>query len=299
MSDPSPPWQFVENNALIFTELIKKIGVQDLALEELFSFDPIELEHHKKVHGIVLLHKFKPRPASKVDFKPRVSSDSVFFTAQTAANSSGTVALINVLSNLYGAELGESLNNFLSFTKDFDPKTRGDQLSIYEPIREAHNSLAFPYNHIKQYQPEDESSPGAYHALAFVYHHGTIWELDGLKEAPVLMGEAVEEDYLYGLINAVSNSVEELSGGEESNPSMFSVLALVDDPLSQLQKHQKGDDGNFTSLIESEIVQQMKEAERNPKLVARRTHNYIPFIVELLKLLAEKNALAVAMKNDN
>lgn len=296
MADPFDKWCLIESDPLIFTDMLQKIGVNGLVFEELLSFDPLELQLYKRVYGLVFLH-YKPHGSVEGGFMPTTENNSVFFTPQTADSSGATVALVNILSNVYGVDLGESLNNFLSFTKDFDPYTRGSQLSIYEPIRVAHNSCASPYEHVQENTLFTDTSGDEYHYVSYVYHSGQIWELDGLKEGPILMGRAVEEDYLLGLINAVSKRMKQINAAEGSDKIKFSLMALVDDPLLQFQKEIREDEeGNSKSGLRDALKEKVGERERNRKTTARRQHDYIPFVVELLKLLAEKEVLDTVME---
>jgi ubiquitin carboxyl-terminal hydrolase L5 len=61
------------------------------------------------------------------------------------------VALLNIVNNIEGVDLGENLQSFKNFTKDFTPALRGDAINNFEFVKRIHNSFAryvpgFPYS---------------------------------------------------------------------------------------------------------------------------------------------------------
>lgn len=61
---------------------------------------------------------------------------------QTSNNSCASVALLNIVNNVLGIELGDNLHEFRRFTQDFSPALRGDAISNFEFVKEVHNSFA-------------------------------------------------------------------------------------------------------------------------------------------------------------
>lgn len=57
-------------------------------------------------------------------------------------NSCATVALLNVVNNVPGLELGEILESFKDFSKEFTPYLRGDAITNFEFVKRIHNSFA-------------------------------------------------------------------------------------------------------------------------------------------------------------
>lgn len=64
------------------------------------------------------------------------------FSVQTANNACASVALLNIVNNIEGIELGENLQHFKEFTMPFTPALRGDAINNFEFIKKIHNSFA-------------------------------------------------------------------------------------------------------------------------------------------------------------
>lgn len=61
---------------------------------------------------------------------------------QTIDNACATIAMLNIVNNIQGIELGENLQAFKDFTKDFTPPLRGDAIANFQFVKEIHNSFA-------------------------------------------------------------------------------------------------------------------------------------------------------------
>jgi ubiquitin carboxyl-terminal hydrolase L5 len=61
---------------------------------------------------------------------------------QTNSNACATIALLNIVNNIPSIDLGENLENFKQFTKDFSPALRGYSIGNFEFARQIHNSFA-------------------------------------------------------------------------------------------------------------------------------------------------------------
>lgn len=61
---------------------------------------------------------------------------------QTVNNACASVALLNIVNNVPEIELGDSLQAFKEFTKDFTPALRGDAIANFRFVKEIHNSFA-------------------------------------------------------------------------------------------------------------------------------------------------------------
>lgn len=61
---------------------------------------------------------------------------------QTVNNACASVALLNIVNNVPNIELGDNLQAFKDFTKDFTPALRGDAIANFRFVKEIHNSFA-------------------------------------------------------------------------------------------------------------------------------------------------------------
>lgn len=62
--------------------------------------------------------------------------------SQTVNNACASVALLNIVNNVPGLELGDNLQAFKDFTKNFTPALRGDAIANFRFVKEIHNSFA-------------------------------------------------------------------------------------------------------------------------------------------------------------
>eukprot|EP00796_Vickermania_ingenoplastis_P007376 gene7376-5191_t len=285
-------WCLIESDPAVFSELIEKIGVKGLQVEELIALDAAALEQYTKVYGLIFLHKWDPSRRGAGSPTTSEAGGSIYFAKQEVENACATVALVNLLCNHPEIELGEAMHNFLSFTQDLDPYLRGTQIAEYEPFRTAHNSFASP--HFVEAPPNPKQPGDAYHFVAYVYRNGSIWELDGLKDGPVPLAEATEEDLLSTLVGVVERRVQEMTTGDAAGDISFALMAVVDDPIIQTRNKIEQLRSQEKAVGDLEEMLQIMQAEREKGRLenVRRRHNYIPTVVELLKALGEKGVLA-------
>jgi len=52
-----------------------------------------------------------------------------------------SVALLNIINNIDGIDLGEELQHFKDFTMPFTPALRGDAIGNFKFVKQIHNSF--------------------------------------------------------------------------------------------------------------------------------------------------------------
>lgn len=290
------PWCLIESDPGVFNELLHGFGVVGLQMQELYSLDSDQFTDLKSVHGLIFL--FKYRPGSELSPEKIEVPDNVFFAQQVVQNACATQAIINLLCNLPPMEdvkLGSIIEEFKSFTSSFDAMNRGLCLGNYEAIRNVHNSFArqtcFEVD-IKG--PEKEEN---YHFITYVPVNNRIYELDGLRQGPIDLGAVKpEEDWLDTVRPFINKRIQKYSEGEIH----FNLMAVVTDRkvicqkrLTELTQSGMDTDKNADEIAKLQaIIAAEEEKEKGYKIEnKRRRHNYVPFIVELLKLLAKENKL--------
>ncbi|RNF26508.1 ubiquitin carboxyl-terminal hydrolase [Trypanosoma conorhini] len=289
-----PSWCLIESDPAVFTELLDRFGTRGVAVEEMLGLEPEFLRQHTNVYGLILLFKWKsgksPVPDGVV-----VPDAPVYFARQTVNNACATLALVNTLLN-YGdrIQLGDALSNLLEFTRDMNAYLRGTQVTESEVLREAHNSFAPTELFMLDGQSPDASD--VYHFVSFVYKNGSIWELDGLQEGPILAADATDANYKEKLVEVVQKRVIDKSAADTTGTGQgisFSLMAVVDDRLLQLEKEIEAAKAREepTVYLEEQLGQLRLQREKGRVENQRRRHNYVPMIVELLKALAEKGKL--------
>ncbi|NXG88848.1 UCHL5 hydrolase, partial [Rynchops niger] len=279
-------WCLMESDPGVFTELIKGFGCRGAQVEEIWSLEPENFEKLKPVHGLIFLFKWQPgeEPAGSVVQDSRL--DTIFFAKQVINNACATQAIVSVLLNCAHQDihLGETLSEFKEFSQSFDAAMKGLALSNSEVIRQVHNSFArqqmFEFDAKSSAKEED-----AFHFVSYVPVNGRLYELDGLREGPIDLGACNQDDWISAVRPVIEKRIQ------NNIHLTFSVL-WKEEPMDTDQS------SNMLSSIQSEVAKyQMLIEEENQKLKRykieniRRKHNYLPFIMELLKTLAEHQQL--------
>uniref|UniRef100_A0A3Q4N733 Ubiquitin carboxyl-terminal hydrolase n=1 Tax=Neolamprologus brichardi TaxID=32507 RepID=A0A3Q4N733_NEOBR len=283
MSGSAGEWCLMESDPGVFTELIKGFGCRGAQVEEIWSMEPENFENLKPVHGLIFLFKWQPgeEPAGSIVQDSRL--DHIFFAKQ--------VLLASQLMSLIFSS----------------PQMKGLALSNSEVIRQVHNSFArqqmFEFDAKSSAKDED-----AFHFVSYVPVNGRLYELDGLREGPIDLGACNQDDWISAVRPVIEKRIQKYSEGE----IRFNLMAIVSDrkmiyerKIAELQAQLTEDEpmdtdqsSTFLSSIQSEIAKyQLLIEEENQKLKRykieniRRKHNYLPFIMELLKTLAEYQQL--------
>ncbi|XP_038614355.1 ubiquitin carboxyl-terminal hydrolase isozyme L5 [Tachyglossus aculeatus] len=309
MAGSGGEWCLMESDPGVFTELIKGFGCRGAQVEEIWSLEPENFEKLKPVHGLIFLFKWQPgeEPAGSVVQDSRL--DTIFFAKQVINNACATQAIVSVLLNCAHRDvhLGETLSEFKEFSQSFDAAMKGLALSNSEVIRQVHNSFArqqmFEFDAKTSAKEED-----AFHFVSYVPVSGRLYELDGLREGPIDLGACNQDDWISAVRPVIEKRIQKYSEGE----IRFNLMAIVSDrkmiyeqKIAELQRQLAEEEpmdtdqsSNMLSSIQSEVAKnQMLIEEEIQKLKRykieniRRKHNYLPFIMELLKTLAEHQQL--------
>lgn len=225
-----------------------------------------------------------------------------FDIPQVINNACATQAILSILLNCYHADLklGTTLGDLKEFCMSFDALNKGLTLSNAAQIRTVHNSFArqtlFELDNKKTNKDED-----VFHFVSYVPIDGRLYELDGLKEGPIDLGPVgPDQEWLNVVRPIIEKRIDKYSEGEIH----FNLMALVSDRQliyqRQIEEILSGASDNEmdTDAKQTEIarLQGLLEDDRIKKKQykienTRRKHNYLPFIVELLKMLAEQGQL--------
>lgn len=138
----------------------------------------------------------------------------------------------------------------------------------------------------------------SFHFVSYVPIDGRLYELDGLKEYPLDHGPT-GDDWLAAAKPVIEKRISRYTAGEIH----FNLLALVSDRKMLAEKRieeirREMESGMETDALHEELVvlQQRIEEEKEKREKyqtenVRRKHNYLPFIMELLKILAKEGKL--------
>mmetsp|Transcript_15876 Transcript_15876/g.20352 ORF Transcript_15876/g.20352 Transcript_15876/m.20352 type:complete len:352 (+) Transcript_15876:124-1179(+) len=329
-------WCTIESDPGVFTELIEKFGVKGVQVEELYTLEDSDFERINPIYGLIFLFKWQKED----DDRPTVTFEEepeLFFANQVINNACATQAILAVLLNTADIDLGTTLTEFKSFTQEFPPDLKGMAISNSDIIRSTHNSFSraepFVMESVKATKDDD-----VYHFVAYIPHNDKVFELDGLKKGPIVLG-APEEGKTW--LDIARPAIQERILKYSQSEIRFNLLGLVKNRKlaseEAIQRHQKhimminaslGEESSAESVtLDADDAFEVeggdaaaKEAQRGAEQAAiadleatiqeeeakfaqwkeeniRRRHNYIPLVVSLLKVLAEKNLLSTLAEN--
>ena len=177
----------------------------------------------------------------------------------------------------------------------------------------------------------DEESEDAFHFIGYIPINGKLYELDGLKPGPILIhheSEVTQDNWMEAARKAIQTRLQQYAAKE----IRFNLMALIGNQTDQLKKRVEEiraeivkaggtvpsddssstmdtSDANSSSLgtadparvamlqdelneLQKQLTDESLKLERWRVENLRRKHNYVPFIFNLLRMLAEKGKLS-------
>lgn len=299
-------WCTVESDPGIFTELLEQVGVRGVQVEELYALDDAAARERPgaPVYGLIFLFHWRADLASRAARPAMLAPPpELFFAKQVIHNACATQAVLSVVLNRPEIDLGEELRNFRAFTGDFSPDLKGLTISNSERLRAVHNSFARAGGLVLEEDSEKSAKPATkdddvYHFISYVPLAGRLYELDGLRDGPVDLGPCDQDAWTPAAAPAILERVEMYARSE----IRFSLLALVPNPEPALRAGiadarrdlDAGADPHAAALrltelqaaLDAHLAKRSAWSEENEC----RKHNYLPFILKLLEILARKDA---------
>jgi len=296
-------WCTIESDPGVFTELIEQIGVKGVQVEELYTLDESAFEDMKPVYGLIFLFKWRSG-----DREERHTTDyprDLFFASQVINNVCATQAILSILLNCPSIDIGDELTSLKTFTSEFPPDLKGLAISNSELVRTAHNGFARP-EPIVMGQKSVKEDDDLFHFVSYLPFKGKLYELDGLKPGPIDLGDCTNDNWLEKVRPIIQKRIDRYSKSE----IRFNLMAVIANKkhiyINQIEKLQQrmlemtsaGGTPTDIETIEGEIATLQRKIESEEEKFQtwkteniRRKHNYIPFLVNLLKVLAEKGEL--------
>lgn len=320
-------WCTIESDPGVFTELIKNIGVKGVQVEEILDLDTLEVGN-EQVYGLIFLFKYIPNSG----YTPNILShwdEDLYFAKQVIVNACATQAILAILmNNADKIDLGQTLSDLKAFSLQMDPYMKGLTISNCEKIKEEHNKFSRPEPFVFTKSFDGTGKNDVFHFVGYIHFKNSIYEIDGLKEGPILIEENVKyEEWISKVKPAIMSRISLYA----NNEIKFNLLAVVPDKLEKavelekdleerknyLQSILNGGDLNMTDdrfkeynkMSKEDMMKSLKDFEgmiMTNKIVIddeiekknkykreneRRQHNYIPLIFELLKIMSEKGKL--------
>lgn len=290
-------WCLLESDPGVFSALIREFGCSGAQVDELWSLDPENFENLGEIFGLIFLFKWdgKKETASQGTVVTDTDHPELFFARQLINNACGTQALLSVLFNIAKdkeIDLGEVLKNFLAFVESLDGEMKGLTLSNSEDIRRVHNSFSrqqlFEMEDMNPKEKED-----TYHFVSFVPVGGHLWELDGLQRGPIDHGKIECTNWMDSARPVIQKRMEFFATGEIH----FNLLAVCQDKIQKLTKAIANEANEYKrSQLTQDMENETRKREQWEKDNLRRRHNWMPFVVEIVKQMANKKLLVPAVQ---
>ncbi|CAL1548743.1 unnamed protein product [Lymnaea stagnalis] len=174
----------------------------------------------KPVAAIVLLFP-DTKPLDMIGDLQTEYPQNLYYTKQTIDNACGTVAIVHALANnqdQINFDDSKHFKTFLELTNGLNPDERAKFLEQDNKMGAAHEDCA---------QEGDTQAPSVdervkSHFIAFVNHNGTLYELDGRKDAPVVHGTTTPDTFLEDSAEVIKKFMQ-----REPENVNFNVMALV------------------------------------------------------------------------
>jgi len=200
---------------------------------------------------------------------------------------------------------------------------RGEAIGNSETIRTVHNSFSRPEPFIMEEKAVTSDDDEVYHFVGYVPVDGAVYELDGLKPGPVLIGSHGDGDWIDVVRPAIQSRIQAYSEQEVR----FNLLAIIDDRLDTANKsianleaknatinaRLGGDNSagagelpdspdalqallssnnNEIQNLRNTVADEQDKRQMWKEENVRRKHNYVPFVFNLIEGLAKAGKLA-------
>uniref|UniRef100_A0A1A8PS88 Ubiquitin carboxyl-terminal hydrolase n=1 Tax=Nothobranchius rachovii TaxID=451742 RepID=A0A1A8PS88_9TELE len=232
-------WLELESDPGLFTLLVEDFGVKGVQVEEIYD---LQSKCQSPVYGFIFLFKWIEERRSRRKVNTLVDETSVideeivndmFFAHQLIPNSCATHALLSVLLNCSGVELGTTLSRIKAFTKGFSPESKGYAIGNAPELARAHNSHARPE---PRHLPEKQNGISAvrtmeaFHFVSYVPIKDRLFELDGLKSYPIDHGPwGEDEEWTDKARRVIMERIGLATAGEPYHDIRFNLMAVVPD----------------------------------------------------------------------
>ena len=217
-------WFPIAKSPEVFTQLINNLGVKGVHVEEILSFDSLE-NSNNPIYGLIFISKYIKNIIETPNIISNYDKD-LFFSKQLLENQNATQALLSIiLNNEDKIEIGQNLKEIKLNMNEMDYIKKGIFLSNCEILKKEHNKFK-----ILETNSNDEDDD-IYHFVTFIHFKNAIYEIDGLREGPILIEENIEfKNWISKVIPYLKEKINLFS----NNEIKFNLMALLPDKLEQL-----------------------------------------------------------------
>nr|CAH8846747.1 unnamed protein product [Trichobilharzia regenti] len=218
-------WIPLEANPKVMNEYMNNLGVVDSVWKftDVFSLDDDMLAFiPQPVISLLFLYPLG-NSIENASLGVEDNSSKVILIKQTVGNACGTIAILNAIANnrdKLSIKDGSFLSNALDGIEDMTPAERGAVMESKKDLSILHEKSALE---------GQTNAPGAesktnLHFVCFVEHGGSLYELDGRKNAPIRHGSITSAGFLSDTCNVVKKFI-----ANSPDTVDFSLMALCPD----------------------------------------------------------------------
>ncbi|KAL7714500.1 Ubiquitin carboxyl-terminal hydrolase [Entamoeba marina] len=281
-------WNTIESDPGVFNEMVKKLGVESISFQEIYSLEDMEtFEKIKPVYGYIFLFEYNKNALQFIqnEYCAIDVNDypDIFFAHQIVNNACATQAILSVLLNLTDVSIGDTLNNFKTESMKLTPHDRGIAIGNNKIIRDVHNEFA---------QPSEALEKKKFHHIIHlrVEKHITLLELFHIMVSYYFIGGAEDNWFTEGVKPFFNGIMSAMQGALE-----FTILAVTTDPLvkyQQLLNNATAENNEHLISLYKDILQdETTIREKQFKDNRRRKHDYMQLALNTLLLLGKHGEL--------
>ena len=135
-----PGWIEMESEPAFFNVMLKDMGVRGVKVNEVWSLDADDLAMlPQPVHALIFLFRYQTTDKAKLETE---CPKQVWYAEQVPDFACATFALLNIVNNIPGLEMGKELRSFKDSTQDMTPRLRGEAVDEFTFVKCIHNSFA-------------------------------------------------------------------------------------------------------------------------------------------------------------
>ena len=125
--------------------------------------------------------------------------------------------------NIKDVKMGDELTNFREFAMAVDSNTRGQIIGDCDIIKRVHNSFSKPEPFIYEGKRKATKDDDVYHFISYLPFKDKVYELDGMQQGPILLGEK-GEDWIEVAKKAINERIQKYAASE----IRFNLLAITE-----------------------------------------------------------------------
>lgn len=281
-------WLELESDPGLFTLLVHEYGAEGVQVDEVYD---IYKEIKSPVYGYIFLFKWieerraRRKPGNENFVNDLDTINNMFFAHQSIHNSCATHALLSILLNCQGVNIGPTLKSIKHFTEGMDPESKGYVIGNVPKLAHIHNSYAKPERR-KLPEKLTKSEAGiacrnaidTFHYVSYVPINGRVYELDGLKPFPIDHGPWQPGENWTDHFRRIIADRLGMNIGAPYQDVRFNLMAVVRDEIESAKR-------KLIVLVDhrAAALHKLYAVTKDKELIANNSKLPLPNLDELIK----------------